>query len=99
MKCCPTCGRVVPPEGLQFSGAIRQRLYDLLRKRGELSGPDLHFGIWGHDPNGGPHLNVLRVHIWHLNRELRKHGLRVRKDYNQGPWKLCEIEGGDATRI
>jgi len=96
MKCCPTCGRAMPPEGLRFGGAIRQRLFDLLNQRAEMSSEALLSAIWGSDPEGGPDVSALRAHIWYLNRDLKKYGLRVRKDHYQGPWRLCEAEGGDA---
>lgn len=88
-ECCPTCGRPMPP-ALQMP-RIRQRIFDLLARHGEIHKEVLHTAIWGSDPNGGPEMSVLRAHVWHLNRELRPYGQAVRNVRRSGVYRLVRI--------
>lgn len=81
---CACCGQTLPPDlpvGLVLRG-IRFALYDRVRRSGEhgIRADDLFDYLYSSDPNGGPDtgLQIVAVHVWHVNQRLKKFGQRVR---------------------
>lgn len=78
-KCCPTCGRPYPP-ALTVRGPVRQRLVDIIAAHPDgLSSWELLDKVYADDPAGGPdHPNIINVHVWNVNRQLREQGYEIR---------------------
>ena len=76
---CPTCGQLlIRPDLIDHLTPTQRRIIELLQRRKNMSGEDLRNAIWP-QANGGPDsASLLHVHIWHLNKRLRAHGLAVR---------------------
>jgi hypothetical protein len=78
-RLCECCGQPIVQEDDIVLTAMQRRIVKLLKRRGSATGDELRDALWGDDPNGGPDsLSNLYVHIFHLNRRLKPHGLRVR---------------------
>lgn len=79
MKCCPTCGQQLPPK-LVVHGTVRQRIVDILAARPHgYTSTELMGLVYADDPDGGPDDSVaLRVSIYNANKELAKHGYRIK---------------------
>jgi hypothetical protein len=91
MKCCPTCGQVLPPK--VALPKMRQRIYDYVAAHpngvpvGEIANH-----VYADDRNGGPDYSevTIRTQIWHINHKcLRPMGLEIRgKSGPQGLYRL-----------
>jgi DNA-binding transcriptional regulator YdaS (Cro superfamily) len=58
---------------------IKQRIYDAVRRRPDISAEQLRCIVWADDPNGGPEdRKCLHVHVAQLNVLLRPLGVMVR---------------------
>lgn len=82
---CPVSGRPCPRK-LLVSGPVRQRIVDVIatRPHGVTRG-QLMWLVYGEDPNGGPDSpNVVCVHIWHANKELRPQGYEITASRGRG---------------
>jgi hypothetical protein len=83
-SCCPHCGQAIVPERLPLT-PVQRRIVDVVRRRGEVSADDLRSAVWAHDADGGPeNLKTLHVHIYLLNKKLRRCGLVVRANKGAG---------------
>jgi len=78
IEVCQTCGQVIPPTGLRLP-KIKQRIYDAVQRRPDITAEELRCVVWADDPAGGPEdRKVLHVHVSQLNRTLAVHGIMVR---------------------
>ena len=93
---CSHCGQVVVPEGLPLT-PVQRRIVDVVRRRGEVSAEDLRCAMWAHDADGGPeNLKTLHVHIYLLNKKLRRYGLAVHANKGAGAlYRLSETKAGN----
>jgi hypothetical protein len=79
LKICPCCNRPLPP-AIELQGKIRRRYWDFISRHPEgVTKNQIFDAVYGDDPNGGPLRGdlVVRVNVYHINKVLRKHGLRV----------------------
>jgi hypothetical protein len=59
--------------------AIKQRIFEAVKRRPGISAEELRVIVWADDPNGGPEdRKVLHVHVNQLNQLLAAHGIMVR---------------------
>jgi hypothetical protein len=87
---CPHCGAPRVPDRLPLT-PVQKRIVDVVRRRGEVSAEDLRVAVWADDEDGGPeNLKTLHVHIYLLNKKLRRYGLAVRA--NKGAGATYKIE-------
>lgn len=87
---CPSCNRPYLTDGLKLP-PVKRRIVQLIERHGEVMAEVIHAAIWGSDPNGGPPMKTLYVHIHQLNRILAKYGLAVRSNGGRGgcePFRL-----------
>lgn len=88
VKTCPTCQRAYVTDGLQLS-PIRRRILNVIERHGEVMPEILHSAIWGSDPNGGPDMKTLHMHVHYLNKVLEPYGLAIRAGTGtRGPYRL-----------
>jgi hypothetical protein len=81
---CPHCGQAIVPDSLPLT-PIQRRIVDVVRRRGEVNAEDLRRAVWANDEDGGPeNLKTLHVHIYLLNKKLRRYGLVVRANKGAG---------------
>ena len=87
MPCCPTCGQLLPDDEAtlmaeRFLTGICATIFKKVRKAGAAGvQTDMLFdAIYGGDVRGGPEsgYNIISVHVYYLNRKLKRFGLRVR---------------------
>jgi hypothetical protein len=93
---CPHCGAPRVPERLPLT-PVQRRIVDVVRRRGEVNAEDLRCAVWADDEDGGP-LNdkTLHVHIYLLNKKLRRYGLAVRANKGAGAtYKLRHVHAHD----
>jgi hypothetical protein len=85
MKTCVTCGQpIIPEDGMRLS-QTQQRIFDAVRRGGEISPRDLADIVWADDPNGGPdNPCALKAHVFYLNQKLAALGLVVRAGKGAG---------------
>jgi hypothetical protein len=78
-KICPSCNQVIAPIGLRLP-PIKQRIYDAVRRRPDITARELRDWVWADDIDGGPLTDTkcLHVHVAQLNAMLRPHGIMVR---------------------
>ena len=84
------------PERLPLT-PVQRRIVDVVRRRGEVNAEDLRCAVWADDEDGGP-LNdkTLHVHIYLLNKKLRRYGLAVRANKGAGAtYKLRHVHAHD----
>jgi hypothetical protein len=75
---CSHCGQPIPPTRLRLP-PIKQRIYDAVQCRPDISAEQLRCLVWANDPNGGPEdRKCLHVHVSQLNHLLAPHGIMVR---------------------
>ena len=75
---CSHCGQPIPPTRLRLP-PIKQRIYDAVQRRPDISAEQLRCLVWANDPNGGPEdRKCLHVHVSQLNHLLAPHGIMVR---------------------
>ena len=92
MKLCPCCGQIIPPD-IALSGAIKQRIYNEL-KRAPRTPDELTEMIWGSSWPIDPH--AIYVHVWQLKRQLKRHGLTVRCEW-RGAYHLEALHADSRT--
>jgi hypothetical protein len=86
---CSQCGQPIAPTGPRLP-PIKQRIYEAVRHRPEISAEQLRMIVWD-DPSGGPECrHTLFVHIHQLNAVLAAHGLEVRGS-RSGGYRVQEI--------
>jgi hypothetical protein len=91
-KFCPTCNRAIVPDTAPMRPTAR-RILKLIERHGEMHPEVLHAALWGSDPNGGPNMDCLYVHVFWLNRALAAYGLAVVSDGSRGrgPYRLLSL--------
>lgn len=64
----------------------QRRIYDLVKLRPGILASCLAQLLWEDDPNGGPDSGIkcLHVHVYHLNKKLKPHGIVVRSPFGAG---------------
>jgi hypothetical protein len=83
-KFCPTCQRAIVPDTAPMRPLAR-RILTLIERHGEVYPEVIHAALWGSDPNGGPGMGCLHVHVFWLNRALAPFGLVVTAGPGRGP--------------
>jgi hypothetical protein len=69
---CSHCGAPIVPPGLALT-PVQRRIVAVVQRRGEVSAEDLRAAVWADDADGGPeNLKTLHVHIYLLNKKLRR---------------------------
>jgi len=81
---CPTCNRAIVPDTAPMRPTAR-RILKLIERHGEMYSEVLHAALWGSDPNGGPDMKTLHVHIFWLNCAIAPYGLIVTAGRGRGP--------------
>ena len=91
MDSCPHCKRPYAPR-IDVGGIVRQRLVDALAEHPEgLNREQLMRAAYYDCPNGGASYGTLRVNVYNANKELAKHGYRIRAR-PRGPGALYRLE-------
>ena len=92
--CCPSCGRPMLADDGPDLTPIQQRIMAVIERHGEVHSEIIWDVIYGSDPNGGPDLHLIDVHIFQMNRRLKERGLAVqrkRRGRAGQPWRLVRI--------
>ena len=79
MSHCPTCGRTM------HLTPIEQRIFDLMKRAGELNAEALRIRIWGNRSAGTK--QCLQVHMCNLNRKIAHLGVKI-KSTTEGRWSV-----------
>jgi hypothetical protein len=93
---CSHCGAPIVPPGLALT-PVQRRIVAVVQRRGEVSAEDLRAAVWADDADGGPeNLKTLHVHIYLLNKKLRRYGLAVRANKGAGAtYQLRHVHADD----
>jgi hypothetical protein len=83
-KRCAHCGAPILPE-VQIQGRVRNRIWDFMSKFRSATPAQLMEYVYEDDPDGGPETDsTLKVNIFHMNKVLKKHGLRIQANPGRG---------------
>jgi len=88
---CSHCGQVIPPTGLRLP-PIKQRIFDAVQRRPDISAEELRCLVWADDPSGGPECrHTIFVHVSQLNDLLAPYGICVRSE--GGGYRIRSVPG------
>ena len=83
-RICECCGRPFPPEIKFRKGTIRQRIYEVIVRSGQISTPDLMGIVWT-GADGGPNSSrAVHSHVREINKKLREYGVAIRATTGPG---------------
>ncbi len=93
MKCCPECGRELPPK-LYVTGRRRQAMLEILMKREGLTDPEIREYVYRDDEDGGAETkSVVSAMCREIRRQIEPQGWTIQtRSGPDAPYFLRKLE-------